>query len=69
MLKQYQKTLNQAVSHANKQFLIPIGKFVEILNQNELNIGQDATDYMIMEMLKDSDGVASLNYKKLQEMI
>lgn len=63
------RTLSQAVTHFNKQLTLPVGKFIEILNSNELNMGQEANDYMIMEMLKDSDGVASLNFKRLQEMV
>jgi hypothetical protein len=40
MIKQYHKTLGQAISQVNKQQLISWVKFIDILNQQELNMGQ-----------------------------
>ena len=69
MLTKYHKTLTQAVSQVNKQQVIAMNKFIEILNQQELNMGTNYNDFMVMNMLEGSKDLSTLSFKKLLSLV
>ena len=69
MLSKYYKSLSQIISQKNKQLIIPWGKFIDVLNQQELNSSPEQTDFMIMHMLEGSAGLTALSFKKLQDLV
>ena len=69
MLSKYYKSLSQIISQTNKQLIIPWGKFIDVLNQQELNSSPEQTDFLITHMLEGSAGLTALSFKKLQDLV
>ena len=69
MLSKYHITLGQVVSQHNKQMILNQNKFIELLDEQELNMGQEYNDFMISHMLKSSPDITQLNFKALLTLV
>lgn len=69
MLTKYNITLSQVISQYNRQMILNQNKFIDILEEQELNMGPEYNDFMISEMLKSSSDISQLNFKSLLTLI
>lgn len=53
----------------NRQLVFNQSKFIEILDEQELNLGREYNDYMVSHMLKSSPDITQLNFKALMTLV
>lgn len=69
MITKYHVTLSQVVSQYSRQMTLNQKKFVEVLDEQELNMGQEYNDYMVSHMLKSSPDITQLSFKSLLSLV
>ena len=69
MLSKYSVTLTQVVSQHNKQMVLTQKKFLDILAEQELDMGAEYNDFMMAHMLKGSPDINQMSFRELLTLV